>query len=89
MKITIKLMPPYRKKDDPGEHLLDLDYRNLDLEGLARYLSEQYKDLFGYALIDTRGLLTAEFIVNGKNAAPQTNLQEGDRVTIIPYICGG
>jgi molybdopterin converting factor small subunit len=89
MNIKIRLMPPYRKKNDPGEHLLNLRKEITNLEELARYLSAEQRDLFGYALIDARGVLTAEFMVNGKNAALETILNEGDLVTVIPYICGG
>ena len=89
MKITIKLMPPYRRKNDSGEHLIHLEQEITNLEDLAHYLSAEQGHLFGYALIDSRGMLTAEFIVNGKNATPDTIVNEGDLITVIPYICGG
>lgn len=89
MNINVKLMPPYRKKGDPGEYRIELDEDQPNLESLARYLSARHSDLFGYALIDERGLLTAEFVVNGKSAPPDQRLEQDDLVTIIPYICGG
>jgi molybdopterin converting factor small subunit len=89
MKITVKLMPPYRKKGDQGEYLIELDAERLNLEYLAGYLNDNHRDLFGFTLIDERGLLTAEFIVNGRSASLTDPLAEGDMVTIFPYICGG
>lgn len=89
MIITVKLMPPYRKKGDPGEHPFTLSCEQLPVEELAGYLSANHRELFGYALIDERGLLTAEFIVNGKHVALDHQLKDGDIVTVIPYICGG
>ncbi len=89
MIITVKLMPPYRKKGDPKEHTLTLESKQLTMEELAGYLSANHRELFGYALIDERGLLTAEFIVNEKHVALDHHLKDGDIVTIIPYICGG
>jgi molybdopterin converting factor small subunit len=89
MNISVKLMPPYRKKGDPGEHPLTLEKDQLQLEELAGYLSANHTELFGYALIDERGLLTAEFIVNGKHVTLDYQLKDGDVVTVIPYICGG
>ncbi|MBM4236829.1 MAG: MoaD/ThiS family protein [Firmicutes bacterium] len=89
MIITVKLMPPYRKKGDPGEHPLTLASEELNIEQLAGYLSANHRELFGYTLIDERGLLTAEFIVNGKHVALDQQLKDGDIVTVIPYICGG
>lgn len=89
MIIAVKLMPPYRKKGDPGEHPLTLESEQLTMEELAGYLSANHRELFGYALIDERGLLTAEFIVNGKHVALDYHLKDGDIVTVIPYICGG
>lgn len=89
MKLSIKLMPPYHKKGDPDELLLELDSNSVDLQQLAGHLSRQWKESFGFALIDDRGLLTAEFMVNGKHASLKNILADGDKVTIIPYICGG
>jgi molybdopterin converting factor small subunit len=89
MKIYIKLMPPYRIKGDPGEFLVELDVDRLNLEDLANYLTANHQDLFGYALIDDRGLLTAEFIVNGRSVSLTDFLKEDDIVTVVPYICGG
>ncbi len=89
MKIIIKLMPPYRKKGEQGEYPIDLDAERPNLEQLADYLSTNHRDLFGYSLVDDRGLLTAEFIVNGRSASLTDPVSEGDIVTVVPYICGG
>ncbi len=89
MNLTIKLLPPYRKKGEPGEHALQLDDQQITLQKLALYLSCEWKDKFAYPLIDGKNLLTAEFLVNGKHASLETILNDGDRVTVIPYICGG
>jgi len=89
MIITVKLMPPYRKKGDPSDHTLTLKSEQPTVEELAGYLSANHRELFGYDLIDSRGLLTAEFIVNGKHVALGYQLKDGDIVTVIPYICGG
>ncbi len=89
MKITVKLMPPYRKKGELGEYPIELDAEHSSLEYLAGCLNSVHRDLFGYSLIDDRGLLTAEFIVNGRSASLTDTLIEGDVVTVVPYICGG
>ncbi len=89
MKLTIKLLPPYRKKGEPGEHALQLDDQQITLQKLALYLSREWKDKFGYPLIDGKNLLTAEFLINGKHAPLERTLNDGDLVTVIPYICGG
>ena len=89
MNLTIKLLPPYRKKGEPDELTLQLDDRPIDLQQLALYLSREWQVKFAYALIDGKNLLTAEFLVNGKHAPLETILKDGDRVTVIPYICGG
>jgi molybdopterin converting factor small subunit len=89
MKLTIKLLPPYSKRGEPGEHTLQLKGESIDLQQLAWYLSREWKDKFDYPLIDAKKLLTAEFMVNGKHATLDTVLKDEDMVTIIPYICGG
>jgi molybdopterin converting factor small subunit len=89
MKLTIKLLPPYRKNGAPGEELLQIEDQAIDLQGLAAYLSREWKDKLGYALIDQHDLLTAEFMVNGRHAPLKTVLSDGDRVTVIPYLGGG
>ncbi|MDW7739747.1 MAG: hypothetical protein SCJ97_06790 [Bacillota bacterium] len=89
MKIIVKLMPPYRKKGDQGVYPFELDVEQLNLEDLAGYLNTKHRELFGYALLDERGLLTAEFIVNSRSVSITDNLKEGDIVTVVPYICGG
>ena len=89
MKLTIKLLPPYRKKGEPDCHDLQLDDQAIDLQQLAVYLSREWKNKFGYALIDDKNLLTAEFMVNGRHASLDTVLEDDDQVTVIPYICGG
>jgi len=89
MKLTIKLLPPYVKKGDPDEHTLGLDARSVTIEQLAGHLSLEWQGRLGYPLIDNSGLLTAEFMVNGSHASTDRLLQDGDMVTVIPYICGG
>ena len=89
MKITIKLFPPYRKKGDPEEQQLLLKQQSINLENLSLHLAKKWPDRFDYPLIDERGLLTAEFMVNGKHASIDHSLKDGDAVSIIPYICGG
>ena len=89
MKLTIKLLPPYRKKGEPDEHPILIEEQPVDLQQLAVHLSRKWKDRLGYALIDDKKLLTAEFLINGKHVPLETVLEEGDQITIIPYICGG
>ncbi len=89
MKITIRLFPPYRKKGEPEEHQLLLKQQSISLENLSLHLARKWSDRFDYPLIDERGLLTAEFMVNGKHVSIACNLKDGDAVSIIPYICGG
>ena len=89
MKMTIKLMPPYKKKGDPEEHSLELKAEKIDLQQLAFYLSREWKDKFDFDLIDENQLLTAEFMVNGKHSDLTHVVKDGDKVTVVPYICGG
>ncbi len=89
MKLNIKLMPPYRKKGEPFEHTLQLNGESIDLRQLAFYLNREWRERFNYPLIDAKNLLTAEFMVNGRHASLEHVLKDGDRVTVIPYICGG
>jgi len=89
MKLTIKLQPPYCKKGDSDERTIQLNVESIDLQELARHLARELEGTFNYSLFDDKKLLTAEFIVNGKHASPDTVIKEGDLVTVIPYICGG
>jgi molybdopterin converting factor small subunit len=89
MKITIKLFPPYRKKGEPDEQQLLLKHQSINLENLSLYLAQEWPDRFDYPLIDERGCLTAEFMVNGKHASLSHTVNDKDTVAIIPYICGG
>ncbi len=89
MKLTIKLLPPYRKKGDPDQQVLHLDMHSINLEQLSWYLAKNWGDKLNYSLLDDNKLLTAEFMVNGKSASLERVVQDGDRVTVVPYICGG
>jgi molybdopterin converting factor small subunit len=89
MKITIKLFPPYRKKGEPDEQQLLLKQQSINLENLSLYLAQKWPDRFDYPLIDERGRLTAEFMVNGRHVSLDYVLGDKDTVSIIPYICGG
>jgi len=89
MNLTIKILPPYVKKGELDEYMLQLKEQNVDLQQLAWHLSREWKDKLNYVLIDDKNRLTAEFIVNGSHASLDLLLKEGDHVTIVPYICGG
>ena len=89
MNLKVKFFPPYRKKGDAGEHQLQIDRQSLTIEELADHMSNQWQDLLDFPLIDSRGHLTAEFMVNGKHVSLQHTLQDGDLVSVIPYLCGG
>ncbi len=89
MKLIIKLMPPYCKKGDPDERVLQIKEESIDLQQLAGYLSREWGDTLNFALFDGSDMLTAEFMVNGRHASLDTVVKEGDLVTVIPYICGG
>jgi len=89
MKLTIRLFPPYRKKNDPGEHLLQLEQHAITVEQLSHYLSLNWQGKIDFPLIDNRRHLTAEFMVNGKHVSLDHQLVDGDQVSVIPYLCGG
>ncbi len=89
MRITIKLLPPYSKKGEPNEYPLELEEDTVSFKQLAVYLSAEWKDRLGFPLLDEKGALTAEFIVNGNYVSLGYQLKDGDRLSIIPYICGG
>lgn len=88
IKLEIELLPPYREKADSGKHSLELE-EALTLRQLARHLSRQWKERLNFALIDDKKLLTAEFMVNGRHASLEQVTEDGDRITVIPYIGGG
>ncbi len=89
MKLTIKLLPPYIKKGQTDQFVLQLKADSVDLQELARHLSSEWRERFNYALFDDHNQLTAEFMVNGKSASLDTALKDSDQVTILPYIFGG
>jgi len=89
MLVTIKLMPPYRKAGEPGEFSLTLPEGIGSLNELAEYLSREQPENLAFDLLDHRGLLTAEFLVNGKHVPVEYAPVDGDLITVIPYICGG
>jgi len=89
MILIIKLMPPYCKKGAPDEQKIELADQTVSLRELAVRLNRDWKDILDYPLVDRRGLLTAEFTLNGNSVSPDQLLKDGDKVTIIPYICGG
>lgn len=68
---------------------MELPGETISLGEFAKHLSIAWKDLLHYPLFDKKGLLTAEFMVNGKHCSLDHQLKDGDRVSIIPYICGG
>ena len=84
---TIKLMPPYVKAGT-GEFIFDIT-EELTLRQLAERISREWKDRLIFDLIDRQGNLTAEFILNGKYPSPEHPVDDGDYITIIPYIGGG
>lgn len=89
MRLSVKLLPPYRKPGEPGEFPLELPDGRWDLRRLAEHLDRERRSSLGFALLDSKGYLTAEFLVNGTHAPIGRVLQENDFVTVIPYICGG
>ncbi len=89
MRITLKLLPPFRKAGQTGEYPLELPGDCCDLQKLAEYLTRERPDLLAFELVDRQGTLTAEFMVNGKHAPVAYAPSDGDVITIIPYICGG
>ncbi len=89
MQLIIKLGPPYCKPGEIGTHTLELEQDHINLQQLAIYLSRVWEKRLAIPLIDEKGGLTAEIMVNGKIASADTVLSEGDIVTVIPLICGG
>lgn len=89
MRITVKLLPPFRKPGETGEYPLELTDEYGDLRGLAEYLTRERAELLAFDLVDRQGTLTAEFMVNGKHAPVGYIPSDGDVITVIPYICGG
>ncbi|MEW5783983.1 MAG: hypothetical protein AB1767_02680 [Bacillota bacterium] len=87
--MSVKLLPPYCKPGEPGEFPLELPDDRWDLRRLAEYLDNERRNSLGFALLDSKGFLTAEFLVNGTHVPDGRVLQENDLVTVIPYICGG
>ncbi|MBS3942698.1 MAG: MoaD/ThiS family protein [Dethiobacter sp.] len=89
MRITLKLLPPYRKAGDAGEYSLTLPEDVVSLKELVSYLSREKADILAFELVDRQGVLTAEFLVNGKHEPVEHTLNDGDAISVIPYICGG
>jgi molybdopterin converting factor small subunit len=89
VRITLKLLPPYRKPGEKGEFPLELPVGPCDLRELAEYLTREKAEYLAFELVDRQGALTAEFMVNGKHMPVDYILSDGDVITVIPYICGG
>ncbi len=86
-QVKIKLMPPYVKAGT-GEYILAIT-EALTLRRLAEQISREWKDRLAFELLDQQGYLTAEFIINGRHSPSDCLVDDGDTVTIIPYIGGG
>lgn len=86
-QVKVKLMPPYVKAGT-GEYTLTIA-EALTLRQLAEQISREWKDKLTFDLVDQQGYLTAEFIVNGRYSPSDHLVDDGDAVTIIPYIGGG
>jgi len=80
-------MPPY-VKGGSKEKMLNIKDA-LTLRQLAEHISREWKDQLNFELVDQQGYLTAEFIVNGRYFSSAHLVDDGDEVTIIPYIGGG
>ena len=89
MRITLKLLPPYRKTGESGEFSLTLPEEVGSLKDLVSYLSMEKADILAFELVDRQGVLTAEFLVNGKHEPVEYIPIEGDLIAVIPYNCGG
>jgi molybdopterin converting factor small subunit len=89
VRLAIKLLPPYKQPGEQGDYSLELSGEALNLQQLAAHLSRAWRERLAFALVDDKGLLTCEFMVNGRHTPPDTPLADGDTITLIPYICGG
>ncbi len=89
MKLTIKLTPPYKKKDSPAEFEVELNSEKTSVHDLVQYLAREHHDRFDFPLIDKKGIITAEFMVNSKHEPLRFKVSDGDHITVIPYIGGG
>ncbi|MDY6826854.1 MAG: MoaD/ThiS family protein [Bacillota bacterium] len=89
MILIIKMMPPYCKKGTPDEREFELAGTSVSLREMVVRLNREWQDVLDYPLVDSLGQPTAEFTINGNSTSPDQLLKDGDKVTIIPYICGG
>lgn len=87
--LTVKFLSPYIKKGEDDQFALTLPQEDASLERLGPFLAKQLGEKLSYNLYDSGGRLTAEFLINGKHVSSGSKLADGDRVTVIPYICGG
>lgn len=71
-----------------GEYALDIS-RGTTLKELAAYLQENWMIRLAYTLFDQQGNLTAEFMLNGKPASGGDPVNDGDSVTVYPFLAGG
>ncbi len=81
-KIRIRVMP------GSIERTLGIE-ETLTLQQLAEKINREWKDVLVLDLVDRQGYLNVEFIVNGSYTRPDYRINDGDVITIIPFIAGG
>ncbi len=89
MKLEIKLLSPYTRSGRTEEHVLELEARSISLRDLAVHLSREWADRLKHSLIDDDKLVNAEFAVNDRIVSLEHRVEDGDRITVIPYVGGG
>lgn len=89
MKLSIKLLPPYTKSGRSEDYNFELEARSIKLQDLAHRLSREWNDRLNYSLLDDGKLVNAEFAVNDRLVSLEHEVQDGDQITILPYVGGG
>ncbi len=81
MKVTVRFFASLRDLAGESECALTLP-AGASLSDLIAHLVQRYPALDGYQA-------TWHFAVNQTHAEPETVLQDGDQVAVLPYVAGG
>ncbi len=88
-QLTINLAPPFKKNEETSNFTMKLPRENMTLKDLALYINKTFPNSIQGNLLDSKGSLSASFMVNGKYASPKQVVNKGDAIIIYKRIGGG
>lgn len=87
MRIDVRLFANFREAAGCGS--LELDVDGDEVRDALRDLFEDYPDIRRYAEVDGELRRSVRVLVNGELAEPDTALNEGDELALLPPVSGG